>query len=66
MSGAWRRRYGPQFPDHAAPEAIRANLDQAYEAQREAQQEIQWLSELLVRRCREVQRGEWPPAQVTP
>jgi len=57
----WRDKYGERFPACAAPEAIRASLEQAYAKNRAAQQEIRWLFDLLAKRCREVQVGEWPP-----
>ncbi len=57
----WRDKYGEHYPACAAPESIRASLEQAYAKEREAQQEVRWLSDLLVKRCRQVQAGEWPP-----
>jgi hypothetical protein len=35
-------------------------MDQAYAREREAQQEIRFLSDLLVRRSRELAEGRWP------
>jgi hypothetical protein len=46
----------------AAPEAIKAHLDEARGEKRRAETQIAWWEELLVRRCREVAAGEWPPA----
>ena len=56
---SWRSRYGERFPDCAAIESIRANLDRAYRKQQEAGQEIRWLSDLLVRRSREMAETRW-------
>jgi hypothetical protein len=59
------RRYGPHYPCCAAIESIRANLESAYAREREAQREIRWLSDLLIRRSHELQAG-WPEGRHEP
>ena len=49
-----------RFEEHAAPEAIRAALDQAYAAQQAAARNIKWLTELLLVRSAQVRDGQWP------
>lgn len=44
-----------------APEAILAGLDDARAEKRRLESRIAWLEKLLVRRCREVAAGTWPP-----
>lgn len=56
----WKKAYGEHFPCCAAIESIQACMDRAYAKEREAQRELQWLSDLLVRRSRELQAGTWP------
>lgn len=46
------------FAEHASLEAIRAELDQAYMAERAAQREIRWLTELLISRARQTPESE--------
>ena len=40
-----------RFAEHASLEAIRAEMDQAYAAERAAQLRIRWLTELLIARA---------------
>jgi hypothetical protein len=49
------------FAEHASLEAIQAEMDQAYAAERKAQLNIKWLTELLIKRSRQIREGEWPP-----
>lgn len=45
---------------HAAPEAIYARILREQRKLTDLQREVRWLERLHLRRCREVQRGEWP------
>lgn len=49
------------YAEHAAPENIKARLDEAIAAERKIHLEIMWLTGLLVTRSRQVAAGEWPP-----
>ena len=62
MSEQFRRprSYAPGFEVHAAPEAIKAHIDQARERQAEIQNELGWLEGLYLRRAAEKDAGSWP------
>lgn len=50
------------YAEHAAPESMRAYLDILRKERRWIDSDIAWLEDLLAERCRQIQRGEWPPA----
>jgi len=58
MTGLDDPRNRARFAQHAAIEAIRAELDQAYAAEKRAQQRIRWLTELLVERAARINAKE--------
>jgi hypothetical protein len=54
------RRYEAGFEVHAAPEKIKARIDQARKRQAEIQNELGWLEGLYLRRVAEKEAGQWP------
>ena len=54
----------PEYAEHAAPEAILAQLKLAKSARTRADNLVKWLSDLLIRRIAQVEKGEWPPKRV--
>lgn len=48
---------------HAAPDAILIFLEDARRAEKRAREESDWLANLLVERCLQVVRGEWPESR---
>lgn len=51
-----------RFREHASPEAIEDALARAYAERVLVDNQVQWLEQLLIRRARQIQAGEWPAA----
>lgn len=56
-------RFGPEFRENAAPEAIRASLIDLCRERATIDADIRKLENLLIHRTRQIQRGEWPTVE---
>ena len=54
------KTYEPGFERHAAPEAIKAHIDQARKKLEQVQHELGWLEGFFLRRSAEKAAGTWP------
>ncbi len=48
------------YSEGAAPEAIRAHINDARAARNRAEAELVWLLKLYETRVRQIEKGEWP------